>query len=506
MGIKHQPWKWSLSMLILLLFTLWAAGCSGGGFTTTSGTLPGGPQGAVNDAPDIQDPAGWNGGLIEIVNGSGMVSIPNFDPNRSAMFLLTNLSDQNVNNAQVTFSSTQNPDIVSVGGPAPEEKESASPSRAAFDLASWQQRKLEQVAKSGLDRSAVLAKVPAPAATFWVIDDWDQDTYVQVPATLKGTGTSCYIYVDDNVTPAEFTAQQVLDLISLFDNDVYSQDRAVFGTEWKPGIDNEDPVFILVTKAWSGQSVAGYFSSEDEVPNGPAAPHSNEREIFYVDYNSAGGDEAGALLAHEFQHMINYNQRFRLKGVTEDSWLNEGLSMFAEDVCGFGAVSDKSTDSAAFILDYLNAPELISLTVWTQNNAQYGASLLFVRYLWEKYGGNALITRLMTGNNPGAQNCADAAGETFNQLFVRWAYMNFFSGAIADPYFNYTSINIHDGTYAGVTLHNARSFALSGFPSTTAADYKPYSARYFWIYNQNIEALTAEFVNCTNMGIYDVWK
>jgi len=500
---------WSILLLVVVLGGMWVTGCSGGGLTQTSGTLPGGPQGMVNDAPQVPNPQGWNGGLVEIINGSGLASIEDYDESHNAVFLMANLSDQTVSDADVTFYGGRNGDQDSAAGRVELDQE-VSPAgfgaETAFDLAAWQQRKLERLAASGINRNQVKPRVAKATETFWVISDWNKDTYVQRDADLRGTGVNCYIYVDNNVTQEQFSDQEVLDLIALFDNKVYAQDRTVFGSEWKPGIDNDNRVFILVTNAWGSKDVAGYFSSEDEVPNSPDDPHSNEHEIFYVDADSTTEAEAGALLAHEFQHMINYNQRFRVKGVTEATWLNEGQSMFAEDVCGFGGVSGKSADSAGMLKSYLDNPASVSLTVWSQKDANYGASMLFVRFIWEKYGQNALITKLMGGANAGAQNCADATGETFNKLFVRFAYMNYHSGKIADPYYNYTTINICGGTYAGVKLSNAKSIVAASLPSTQSADYLPYSARYYFVPNQDVDTLMAEFDDCEGMGVYEAWQ
>lgn len=494
-------------MLVLILGGIWSAGCGGTGLVTTSGTLPGGPEGVVGDAPDMPDPAGWNGGVVEIINGAGLATIENYDESHNAMVLMANLSNQTVPAATLTISGTQNPSTsVVTGAMAPQRALGAASSAGRFDLAAWQQRKLEHLAAEGVNRNQVRPRVAPAVENFWVISDWNKDTYVQRDADLRGTGVNCYVYVDQNVTKAEFSDQQVLDLIALFDDDIYAQDRGVFGSEWKPGIDNDNRVFILVTNAWGGKDVSGYFSSEDEVPNTASDPHSNEHEIFYVDAGSTTADEAGALLGHEFQHMINYNQRFRIKGVTEDTWLNEGLSMFAEDVCGFGLVSGKSAASSGMAKSYLDDPSSVSLTVWGQKDANYGASMLFVRFIWEKYGQNALITKLMSGAHAGAQNCADGTGETFKKLFVRFAYMNYYSGWSPDPYYNYTTVNIYDGTYAGVKLTNANSIVPSSLPSTQTAAVLPYSARYYSIPNEDVEALELEFEDCDDMGIYEQWK
>src|SRR5690606_31213376 len=85
-----------------------------------------------------------------------------------------------------------------------------------------------------------------------------------------------------------------------------------------------------------GHGIAGYYSSSDQYSR-LAQPRSNEKEMFYVNLdwvNSLFGpafQSYETVLAHEFQHMIHWHT-----DRNEETWLNEGLSEFAQDVAGYG--------------------------------------------------------------------------------------------------------------------------------------------------------------------------
>jgi hypothetical protein len=63
-------------------------------------------------------------------------------------------------------------------------------------------------------------------------------------------------------------------------------------------------------------------------------PRSNEREMIYVTSSYLNDLELfGQLLSHEYQHMIHWNH-----DLSEATWVNEGLSLLAEEVNGYESV------------------------------------------------------------------------------------------------------------------------------------------------------------------------
>jgi len=159
--------------------------------------------------------------------------------------------------------------------------------------------------------------------------------------------------------------------------------REVFGSEWSPGVDGDPHIVIL--HAYLAES-SGYFSSMDEVPR-QVNPASNEHEMFYINLEALDIGEPFYLstLAHEFLHMIHWNQ-----DPSNDSWAGEGLAQMAEQIVGYDP-----SDIAWYFLD---DPDL-QLTTWSddpdENMAHYAASYLWFRYLADRAGGPATLATML---------------------------------------------------------------------------------------------------------------
>lgn len=214
--------------------------------------------------------------------------------------------------------------------------------------------------------------------------------YDSVASTLRKVGGHCYIYVADILWTANLITQLQIDSIaSTFDNSYYPVETAYFGQENSPGIDNDVRITILITRLYSSANpIIGYFDPTDELPDSQAQTiglRSNQREMFYMngyDYIPANPTFMHTL-AHEFWHMISYNQN-----PNEEVWVQEGMADNAAYITGNRMLQDK--------IDAFQKNPGINLIPFDYNNealAHYGASFLFVRYLFEQYGGSTEIER-----------------------------------------------------------------------------------------------------------------
>jgi len=135
--------------------------------------------------------------------------------------------------------------------------------------------------------------------------------------------------------------------------------------------------------------------------------------------------------AHELQHMINFAQHTLILGgtVSEEGWLDEGLSLYAEELTArrYLQAGDTTTFSRLAINDVFDAyqylsttgasPLLIEFDQGTQ--AERGASWLFARYLVDQYGA-ALPGKLDQSTLAGAANVAAQTGHAFDTTVTRW--------------------------------------------------------------------------------------
>jgi hypothetical protein len=223
---------------------------------------------------------------------------------------------------------------------------------------------------------------------FWVLNV-DENNYRSIDAELAYQTPHVYFWVEEGVN---YLPSDVNNLVDVFENQIYQRNREIFGKEWSPGIDNDVHLTILYAQKLGG--AAGYFSSTDSLMP-EIEKFSNMAEMFYLsaDYINLSDLFAYGVLAHEFQHMIHWNI-----DRNEASWVNEGLSELAVELNGF------TTGGFSFL--FAAEPDL-QLNFWPGNDQgdstpHYGASYLFIKYLFERFG-SGFIGDLVSQRKNGMQ-------------------------------------------------------------------------------------------------------
>jgi immune inhibitor A len=221
------------------------------------------------------------------------------------------------------------------------------------------------------------APITVGATTSFYVSNSDTDETNSITARMRYATPHVYFWVDTTVTASDADIRGVVDT---FENDIYPTDRDFFGSEWSPGIDGDPHLYILWARGL-GSNVAGYYSPADEVSR-LAHPFSNEHEMFYMnaDIMDLTEDYIMSVLAHEFQHMIHWNN-----DPNEEGWVDEGFAELATTLNGFGV--------GGADLDYLHDPDL-QLNTWSDINdndtfAHYGGSFLFMNYFLGRFGREA---------------------------------------------------------------------------------------------------------------------
>ncbi|MDD2753500.1 MAG: hypothetical protein PHT44_02740 [Candidatus Portnoybacteria bacterium] len=261
--------------------------------------------------------------------------------------------------------------------------------------------------------------------TFFVDTAYDLLGRTQVSATLLQVGDHALFYAandwwsESGPVEKEDAGAAILNLAVEFDKTIYPRLTKVYGSEWSPGIDNDLRVVVLITKIRKG--AGGYFNSFDEYPRAQIA-NSNEREILYLNSSYAASSSAKDFLAHEFQHMINFYQKEKLRNSVEDVWLNEARSEYASSLCGYDSPYSGSNLERR-VKDFLRYPT-DSLTEWQNEFSDYGAANLFMQYLVNRYG-EQILTRMMKTEAVGIasidQALADGGfSERFGDVFANW--------------------------------------------------------------------------------------
>jgi hypothetical protein len=212
---------------------------------------------------------------------------------------------------------------------------------------------------------------------FWATNGDTIENFL-VTAELVYATEHVYFWIQQGVN---YAIDDVQDLVEDFENNAYPIVREFFGSEWLPGVDGDEHLYILVADGL-GATTAGYYGSSDEYP--PIVhEYSNAHEMFYLAADlSLRDDFTYGVLAHEFQHMIHW-----YLDTNESTWLNEGFSELASLLAGHDPGG----------ADYSFAQNTdIPLTFWPPGPGttlpHYGQSFLFVAYYMGRLGSEATQT------------------------------------------------------------------------------------------------------------------
>ncbi|MBW4437361.1 MAG: immune inhibitor A [Pleurocapsa minor GSE-CHR-MK-17-07R] len=266
--------------------------------------------------------------------------------------------------------------------------------------------------------------------TFYVIDSDSNETRA-VDATLRVVGEYIYLWVQTSDSDA-ISDSDLLSLADRFDRRVYDRTRALWGSEANPGVDNDPRIHGLFTSEL-GFSAAAYFSSDNSVPAG-IAPAGNAREMFLFSLDALGDlDSVESIIAHEFQHMIRFNER-----PSTELWLNEGFSEFTQWYL--------YDDEAWFAADFLEYGADTQLNAWSLasdfRGFNYGASLLFLWYLYGQFGLEAVQAIADAPPDMRAEDAVMlATGMSFEDLYSRWILANTVFEATDDPAYQYVNVD-----------------------------------------------------------------
>ncbi|MFH0791626.1 MAG: hypothetical protein V1905_00170 [bacterium] len=208
-------------------------------------------------------------------------------------------------------------------------------------------------------------------------------------------------------------------LSSEFANRIYPTLTSYFGTEWNPGIDGDDRITVLFTQMKS--DIGGYVRTSDEYLRLQVSD-SNEREMVYINLGQLNNtNQLKSYLAHEFMHLISFNQKERIMGVNEDIWLNELRADYTSTLLGYDnpyAGSNLEKRVKTFVENPYD-----SLTEWRGKKDDYGVIAVFANYLVDHYGVQILSDSL---------KMKSAGITSINEALVKNGFLTDFSRIFSD--------------------------------------------------------------------------
>jgi len=260
---------------------------------------------------------------------------------------------------------------------------------------------------------------------FYIDSSYDLYDREEITAKLIKINSRSYFYVDKSwwgkLTSKDKNRINIKlhELAEEFDEKIYPTLTSEFGSEWKPGIDNDNRVTILFHLM--KENDGGYFNNGDEYSRFQN-PRSNQREMVYLNANYITGNVIKSFLAHEFLHLITFNQKERIWRIEEEIWLNEARAEYAPTFCGYDSEYQRSNLQNR-VNEFLKNPS-DSITEWQGVPADYGALNLFIQYLVDHYG-KKILTDSLRSSKVGIESIDYALEKNgfkkdFSQIFTDW--------------------------------------------------------------------------------------
>ncbi|OHA68454.1 MAG: hypothetical protein A3A27_01535 [Candidatus Wildermuthbacteria bacterium RIFCSPLOWO2_01_FULL_47_18] len=227
-----------------------------------------------------------------------------------------------------------------------------------------------------------------------------------------------------------------------FERTIYPTLTSTFGPEWSPGVDGDPKITILVHRMKKG--AGGYFREVDEHLK-LEFPDSNEKEMLYLASDFVNTSLAKAALAHEFTHLITYNQKERLQKIKEEAWLDEMRAEYAPTLLGYNNTFEGSNLERRLKI-FLQNPSN-SLVEWQGEEQDYGVASLFVHYLTDQYGVGVLVDSLHS-ESVGIPSLDEAlkqrgfSGVDFRKAFTDWTIAVFLNDCAYGKEYCYLNQNL----------------------------------------------------------------
>lgn len=253
--------------------------------------------------------------------------------------------------------------------------------------------------------------VSASAEVFTIAKEFDPSGRASIEADAVLGGRYSAFYVERGLI---VSTSALVELQKEFDETIYPKLTALLGEPWTPGIDNDSRIAILVLKMVP--NVGGYFNGEDEFSKS-VNTQSNEREMIYLNADFVAsvsaqavfgffpsdekkfselqellesallaekGKKTRAFLAHEFGHLITFNQKVKRLNKEEEVWLNEVRSEYVPTYLGYD--DDFSGSNLEERLRHFIEQPHDHLTTWNNSRYDYAAVNMFGQYLGARFG------------------------------------------------------------------------------------------------------------------------
>ena len=242
--------------------------------------------------------------------------------------------------------------------------------------------------------SSALADSVSERRNFYIDPSYDLNARQELEAVLVKVSNKLYFYIDKewwDTAPSSKVYEYLTELEQEFEDNIYPNITSVFGSERKPGIDKDLKITVLIHPMKEG--AGGYFRSNDGYPK-VQVPDSNQREMIYMNSEHITTHLAKSFLAHEFMHLVTFNQKENNYGLAEKVWLNEARAEYAITFLGYDDLEDSNLERRMKSFSEDSSDSVIS---WQGTKKDYASLNLFTQYLVDHYGVKTLADSLKIG-------------------------------------------------------------------------------------------------------------
>ena len=302
----------------------------------------------------------------------------------------------------------------------------------------------------------------------WTHDSGSCNQYDEITARTVYVGRHVIIREDIAAPLARTMDDYYRALGQEFDDTMYPILVENFGDPivLDPQLDANGRIVMVFTERVNHDALAGFVISCDFYPR-TVAPSSNEGEVFYayVPTDPSAGYPSGLLtkdkwrreirstLIHEAKHITSFAGRLSRGAPFEESWLEEGTAMHAEELwsrASYGStwkgnttyetslycdVRQTLTECAdrpyvmlqhfAMLYDYLASVETLTPLgrAATGDYSFYGSAWAFVRWVIDHHapGDAAFLKPLTQASTTGLANISVQAGRSFPEMLADWS-------------------------------------------------------------------------------------
>ncbi len=307
---------------------------------------------------------------------------------------------------------------------------------------------------------------------FFIESSYDRQERESITASLRVVTDDIQFYIEsdwwEDLSENEREGREKIlyNLGKKFKEEIHPEVSESYGDIPDNEITGEDHIVVLFHSM--KRDAGGYFRTGDQYSRFQYS-RSNEGNILYLNADFMNDPNISGYLAHEYIHLITFNEKNREHGVSEEVWLNELRAEMIISLLGYNDDYEGSNLEMR-VRNFLRDPDF-SLTEWTEQAADYGIVNLFGHYLVEQHGEEILYDSLRSRlvGIPSISYALDKNDEerTFSEVFTDWTIAVYLNDCSYGEEYCYKNEHLKD-----VNVSPSTVFVPSGRNEEIRVEYK----------------------------------